>query len=256
MKTIRIEKNENIVIMRLEKGRGNAIDEPLVEDLTHACREIASDGTVRGVLLASAHPKLFCPGLDLIGLLEYDRVSMERFLGKFAEAVWALYALEKPVVAALSGHAVAGGCVLALTADWRVLRRGGVNIGLNEVKLGVPLPWSVAALLRASIRPEMICEVALLGRNFSDEEAFAIGLVHELAPADGFEGACLVRLAEFAEKDPEAFAITKRYLRVMTLEAMKEREGGVAKEVLERWFSETTRARIRATAESLGKPRT
>src|SRR6185369_9186649 len=105
------------------------------------------------VLLASAHPKLFSPGLDLVSLYEYDRPAMESFLGKFAATIWSLYDLRKPVVAAIAGHAVAGGCVLALTADYRVLRRGGVQIGLNEVKVGVPLPWSVALLLRASVPP-------------------------------------------------------------------------------------------------------
>jgi hypothetical protein len=111
--TLRIERKESLAVLRLDKGRGNAIDGPLVEDIARACAELAADGSVRGVLLASAHPKLFCPGLDLIGLLEHDRAAMERFMARFAESVWALYGLEKPVVAALSGHAIAGGCVLA-----------------------------------------------------------------------------------------------------------------------------------------------
>jgi len=255
MSTLAIERSGGLAIARLDKVRGNAIDEPLADDLAAACRELTADASVRGVLLASAHPKLFCPGLDLVGLLDYDRDSMRRFLLKFAAMIQALYAMPKPVVAALSGHAVAGGCVLALTADYRILRRGGVAIGLNEVRVGVPLPWSVALLLRAAVPPEHLAEVGLLGRNFADDEALAVGLVQELGPQDGFEAACLARLAEFAEKDPLAFGTTKRYLRSDTLAAMSAREEGLVGEFLDAWFSEATRARIRETVASLGKPK-
>jgi enoyl-CoA hydratase len=206
-------------------------------------------------MLASSHPSLFCPGLDLVGLLEFDRPALEGFMERFAHAVWALYGLEKPLVAAIHGHAVAGGCVLALTADWRVLRRGGVKIGLNEVRVGLPLPWSVALLLRASVRPERLAEAALLGNNFADEEAIASGLVHELAAAEGFEDACLARLAELAEKAPAAFAVTKRYLRAATLEQMREHEAALRREFADAWFSDATRAKIRETVAGLGKKR-
>ena len=164
------------------------------------------------MLLASAHPKLFCPGLDLVALAEYDRASMERFMMSFAVTVWALYGLPKPVVAAVGGAAVAGGCILALTADHRVLKRGA-PIGLNEVKVGVPLPWSVTRLLRATVHAPALSRVALLGRNFTDAEAIDLGLADEMAEAEGFEATCLARLEEFADKDPLALATTKAWLR-------------------------------------------
>jgi enoyl-CoA hydratase len=251
MSTLRIEKTGALAVLRLDKPRGNAIDEVLVEDLIQACGALAADEAIRGVLLASAHPKLFCPGLDLVSLLEYDRPAMQRFMAKFAGAMTSLYALRKPVVAAIGGHAVAGGCVLALTADHRVLRRGGVQIGLNEVKVGVPLPWSVAILLRASVAPTSLARVALLGRNFSDEEALAVGLVDGLADAEGFEQVCLARLEEFAEKDPFALGATKSHLRSGALREMREHEEHLVGEFLDAWFSEPTRERIRQTVASL-----
>ena len=109
MSGVHIERQGRLAVLRLDKSRGNAIDEPLAEDLAQAAAEVASDAGVRGVLLASAHPKLFCPGLDLVALVGYDRPSMERFMTSFAVAVWALYGLPKPVVAAVGGAAVAGG---------------------------------------------------------------------------------------------------------------------------------------------------
>lgn len=251
MSGVRIERRGPLAVLLLDKGRGNAIDAELVEDLIRASREVAEDDGVRGVLLASAHPKLFCPGLDLVALFDYDRPAMERFMGRFAEALYALYGLRKPLVAALAGHAVAGGCVLALTADYRLLRRGGVQIGLNEVRIGVPLPWPVAVLLRATVPPGSLARIALLGRNFADEEALAVGLADGLADAEGFEEVCLARLEEFAEKDPAAVGTTKAYLREAMLREMKAGTRQLVDDFLNGWFSPATRQRIQETIASL-----
>jgi enoyl-CoA hydratase/carnithine racemase len=249
---IRREREGHLIVLRMDKARGNAIDEPFAEELLGACGEVARDDEIRGVLLASAHPKLFCPGLDLPTLFGYDRPAMERFLATFVQATLALFSLPKPLLAAVAGHAVAGGCVLALTADHRILRRGS-QIGLNEVRVGIPLPWSVAILLKAAVPPTSLSRVALLGQNFADEDAQAAGLVHEVAEAEGFEGRCLARLEEFAEKDPTALGRTKAYLREGAVQEMRAQEAARAGEFLDAWFSPAGRASIRQIVESLGK---
>ncbi len=251
--TVRIERRGGLALLRLDKPRGNAIDEALVAALGHAALELEQDDAVRGVLLASAHPKLFCPGLDLVALAGYDRAALERFMLGFADTVWALYSLPKPLLAAVSGAAVAGGCLLALTADHRVLRRGA-PIGLNEVRIGVPLPWSAALLLRATAPASALARIALLGRNFVDEEAVSVGLADELAEAEGFEERCLVRLAELAEKDAHAFGTTKRWLREAILREMKAHESERLGPFLDGWFAPATQERIRAAVAALTKP--
>ena len=254
MKGVRIESQQNLAVLRLDKERGNSIDPSLVEGLLEAARQVQVDPGVRGVLLASAHPKLFCPGLDLVTLIDLERPAMRAFMSRFAEMMWTLFGLRKPVVAAVSGHAVAGGCILALTADHRVLRRGA-QIGLNEVRIGLPLPWSVALLLRHSVHPGAVSRVALLGNNFSDEEAVAAGLAHEVAEAEGFESVCLARLQELAERDASALAITKAYLRADVLEQMKAQETARMDEFLDAWFAPATRERLREIVASLSRPR-
>jgi len=248
---VRRERQGPLAVLRLDKARGNAIDEALVDELLRACAETEADDGVRGVLLASANPKLFCPGLDLVSLVEFDRPRLERFMHAFGRMLVSLFGLRKPMVAAVSGHAVAGGCIVALTTDWRVLRRGGVSIGLNEVKVGVPLPLSVSALLRATVPPGSLSRVALLGRNFADEDALSAGLADELADGEGFEGACLARLQEFAEKDAYSLAVTKTYLRAEALRQMKAEDPAAIAEWLDGWFSPATQDRIRAIAASL-----
>jgi enoyl-CoA hydratase len=175
---------------------------------------------------------------------------MRRFMTLFAAAVAGLYGLPKPVVAAVGGAAVAGGCILALTADHRVLKRGAA-MGLNEVKVGVPLPWSVTQLLRATVHAPALSRIALLGRNFPDEEAVELGLADEVAEAEGFEATCLARLAEYADKDPQALATTKAWLREGLLAEMTAHEAERIGAFLDRWFSAGTQERIRATVASL-----
>lgn len=252
MGTVRFDRRGRLALLRLDKPRGNAIDPPLVEDLLAAVRDVGSDRDLGGVLLASAHPKLFSPGLDLVTLVGFDRPALQAFMQRFSELVTALYALPKPMVAAVGGHAVAGGCILALTADWRVLARGA-QMGLNEVKVGVPLPWSVALLLQATVPPPALSRLALLGNNVSGDEAVAVGFAHELADGgEGFERVCLERLTEFAEKDPMAVATTKRYLRASVLAQMKAREADLVGEFLDGWFSPATQERIRKIVATLG----
>lgn len=252
MSTIRFDRQGPLGILRLDKGRGNAIDDALLEDLAKWAVEAARDDQLRGVLLASAHPKLFCPGLDLVGLMELDREAMREFMSHFATVLWGLFGLLKPVVASIHGPAVAGGCVLALTADSRVLARGA-QIGLNEVKIGVSLPWTVVMLLKSTVPANALTEVALLGRNYSDEEAMRVGLADALADRDQVEQMALARLQEFAEKDALAFGATKGWMRSQLVATMKSHEAETADVWLDGWFSASTRERLRKLVDSLKK---
>ncbi len=136
----------------------------------------------------------------------------------------------------------------------RILRLGkarGNAIDETMAEVGVPLPWSVAVLLRATLAPGSVPRVALLGRNFSDQEAVAVGLADELCEADGFEETCLERLSCFAEKDSEALGRTKSYLRASALAEMKAQEKDHVHEFLDGWFSESTRERLGRTVAAL-----
>ena len=247
--SVTLTREGPIGIVRLEREHGNAINDALVESLVAVLAEAESDPAIGGVLL-TAGGKIFCPGLDLQELSGLDREAMERFMRRFSAAVLTLYTFPKPVVAILHGHALAGGCVLALCADWRMLRRGAVT-GLNEVKVGVPLPFGVALIVRDAVPKNKLTEVAILGRNYSDEAALAAGLADELADAEGVAAASRSRLDEFIAKDAFAFAVTKRYLRSAVVERVRASNRLLIPEWLDGWFSEGTTARIGAIVAEL-----
>lgn len=254
--SVTLTREGPIGIVRMEREHGNAINDALVESLVATLAEAESDPAIRGVLF-TAGGKIFSPGLDLQELARLDRDAMERFMRRFSAAVLTLYTFPKPVVAVLHGHALAGGCVFALCADWRLLRRGAAT-GLNEVKVGVPLPFGVALIVREIVPKNRLTEVALLGRNYTDEAALAAGLADELAEAAGIEAASRARLDEFIAKDAFAFAVTKRYLRSPVVERIRANNQLLIPEWLDGWFSPGTTARIAAIVADLkdkGKPK-
>ena len=251
MGTLQRELRGEILVLRLAKPRANAIDDELVQDLLDAVAAANEDPAVRSILLASAHPRVFCPGLDLKYLLGLDRFELTGFMARFTQLVRALYGCEKPVAAAVAGHAVAGGCILALTADLRIIAGNGVYIGLNEGRAGLPLPWTVTVLLRNVLGREHLTEVALLGRNFSGSEAVTVGLADEVYEAEDFEAHCLERLTGFATQEPVSFALTKSLFRHEALERMRRDEPQHLSSFVDAAMHPAVRRRIEATLEGL-----
>lgn len=243
---------DGLLTIRLGREHGNALNGGLLRSLAAAMRAADSDPGVRGVLLASSG-KIFCPGLDLQELTRLDREAMRGVMMAMSEALLSMLRLSRPLVAALHGHALAGGCVIALPADWRVLKRDAL-IGLNELKVGVPLPYGVTRLVQAEVPPSHVTDVALVGRNFQNEAALTAGLAHEIHAGDDVEAQALSRLADLASRDGTAFAATKKYLRAALVADIEAGDARAAGEFLDCWFSAPTRQRVEAIVAGL-KPR-
>jgi enoyl-CoA hydratase/carnithine racemase len=248
-KTLDVTIDDGLATVRLQRENGNAINGELAVELLAATQEIAADPQAGGMLLA-ASGKLFGPGLDLLELIELDRPGLERFLHKFNATVLTLYEFPKPLVAAIHSHAVAGSCVITLPADRRILRRGA-KIGLNEVRVGLPLPYGISTILRQTVNPTWLEPVALLGLNFTDDNAMAAGLAHELHDAEGFEEHCKSRLRELTERDPGAFRVTKRYLRSAAIERIRANDPQLTVEFLDVWFAPATQQRLQGIVQGL-----
>jgi len=249
---VKLEIEDGLGIMRIAREHGNAINRDLVEGLICAIREAEASDELRGLLFA-ASGKLFSPGLDVRELIDLDRAGMRAFLESFNAAFLALYSFSKPMVAAMHGHAIAGGFLLTMTSDRRILKQGA-QVGLAEIKVGVPFPFGIAMILRDTVPRACLAEVALLGKNYLDREALQAGLVHELLEAERFEENCRRRLAEMAAKDRKAFAISKRYLRSQTIERIKAAGSRYDDEWLDSWFSPATQERIKDLVRGLRQP--
>jgi len=245
-----LEHHGDVAVLRLEAGKANAIDTALLDRL-EAGRAAALAGPARA-LVVTGYERFFCAGLDLVGLSTLDRPAMGAFMRRFNQVMGDLFACPLPVVAAVNGHAIAGGCVLAMCADQRVLVDGGARLGTNEVPLGVGLPPSALEPIRWQLTPAVAFRVLLRGELFEPDEALELGLVQELAPADAVLERAVARAAELGALPGPAFAQAKEALRRPATAAIRGLTDADEAAWLDTWFSPEARANVAAAVARLG----
>ncbi len=195
-------------------------------------------------LLVRGAGDAFSAGLDLKEVAGSDLEAMRRFLATLEEMVEALYGYPGPMVAAVNGHAIAGGCVIALCAEHRVgPTNPRVRIGLNEVALGVEFPPKTLAMVRRRVPPRAVERVVLGAALFPPAEALALNLVDELADDPVAIGRAV--LERLAAHPAVAYRETKRALRDGGLPAHGEDWRQFQAEALPRWAGDEVKATLR-----------
>ncbi|HZJ54985.1 MAG TPA: enoyl-CoA hydratase/isomerase family protein [Myxococcaceae bacterium] len=243
MTFVNLEVREGIATVRIERGKVNALNEPLVDELSRCLRELEDDPAVRGVLLTGTG-KFFSFGFDIPEFLGAPKEDFARYLRKFATLYRELFAHRRPVVAALNGHAVAGGCMIATACDVRVMVKENAKIGLNEIGFGSSLFAGSLELLRFWVGDRRAQQVAYGGALYTAEQALALGLVDAIADGPALLDEARSRVAELAGRFPRAFARIKRQLRQPVLDEMHRREDASIGEFVEIWYSKETRAQL------------
>ncbi len=201
MSTIRIDELENITVLRLKNGVTNAISIEMVEELSASLAQIRKN--CRGLVLAGGD-KFFSIGLDLPQLLQLQRKEMDRFWQRFDQVLLDLYTFPVPTAAAINGHAVAGGTILALTAAYRFISDSRNLMGLNEVNIGVPVPYLADLMLRQLIDERTADEIVLGGELIIPEKAEAICLVNEIVTEESLEAHAVESVKALALKPVHA----------------------------------------------------
>jgi enoyl-CoA hydratase len=250
-RTIRIENRGSVRLLILDRGKANALDQAMVQALHDAAREAQDDGTVRGVVLTSASPRVFCGGFDLAKMGTADRGSFGRFIRGFEALFYELFLYRKPLVAALPGHAVAGGALLAGTADFRWAAEGNGTIGLPEASLGVHVPRHFLEALRATVGDHALTRWTLSGGTVPFSEAVSLGAVDRILPPAGLLDAAVAYTAELGTPPSDVYASVKRDLRTTAYEKAREVLDESRSVFVESWFSEAGQKGIAATLARL-----
>ena len=180
-----------------------------------------------------------------------DRRHIEAFWGLFFNLTRQLAASPVPVIAAVSGHAPAGGAVLALNCDWRIGVTGKFKIGLNEVQVGLPVPGTVLVALEQVVGPRLARRLATRGEMLSMDDAAAAGLLDELVAADQLLPTALARANELLALPPVAMNTTRLAAKARLIEALNS-SGDVAA-ATGWWFSVETQAEMRKLVARLQK---
>ncbi|MBI4375903.1 MAG: enoyl-CoA hydratase/isomerase family protein [Elusimicrobia bacterium] len=207
------ESVDKVLILRLSRPPSNNLDMELLKALDSALGSFAAEGSARALVISSSCPRYFSAGLDPA---EFER----RPEGRRAEPLAAILGLfarlrecSKPIVGALTGSALYGGCILALGCDWRIAA-ADAKLSLAEIRFGLPIPESLLARLHSLCSPpSLVRDLVLRGRALRAEEALGAGLVDQVVDAAQVEAEAIKEAKSLSKLAPAAFGAIKQGLR-------------------------------------------
>ena len=241
---IEVKQAGDVAILQIVHGKANALDVELCEAIAARFKQI-EPSSARAVVI-TGQGRMFCAGVDLIRLTGEGAPYVRKFLPALHKLYQTVFFHPKPVVAAINGHAMAGGCVLACAADRRIMARDAGRIGVTELLVGVPFPPLAFEIMRFASPPRYLADGMFTGATFTPDVAQARGLVDELAEGSAALLDRSVAAAEaLAALSPPTFALTKRQLRQPVTDAMERHGRRVAAAAEEIWTAPKTLDYIR-----------
>jgi len=241
----------NVREIKLARPPANALSAELVELLT---RSLLEAGEQAGAVVVSGLPGMFSAGLDVPQLLQFDRVEMSRFWQLFLDMLKTIAHMPVPTAFAMTGHAPAGGIVMALFGDYRIMPRGGFKTGLNEVQVGLVVSAPIHKALARAVGAHTAERILVAGEMMESERAKDIGLVDELVDDPG---SAVSRAIEWCEQHlalPRPAMLTTRQMARADLHGFFDDKSALEVEkFVEIWYSDSTRATLTALVERLTK---
>jgi enoyl-CoA hydratase len=240
---------DGIAIVTLASPPMNTMNAHLLEELAALFEGLAADKAVRAAVVAAEGPA-YSAGLDLKSVPDLDRPGQRRLVEALNDSFGTLYAWPKPLVAAVSGHAIAGGLILALCADWRVAADVAMQVSLAEVRVGVTYPVAPFEVARSELAPALARRLILLGGTLDARGAVEKGVFDELVAAGDLLARSVAQARRHAALPPQAFAVTKSQLRSSSLERIAAARAGLGEPRLATWLGEETRRAAQAVLQA------
>jgi enoyl-CoA hydratase/carnithine racemase len=240
---IDVVHRDKVAIFHMTHGKANALDVEFCEAIAARLEEFRHSSIQALVLIGQG--QIFSAGVDLLRVLDGGPAYVKVLLPTLSNAFEILFGYPKPVVAAINGHAIAGGCVLACAADYRVMAQQAGRIGVPELLVGVPFPTIALEIMRFVAAPQHLQALLYGGATLSPESAADQGLVDAIAePEKLLEQAVLVA-ETLAALPPAAFTLTKRQVLEPVLKRVREDGPRFDAAVEELWAAPKTLAAIR-----------
>jgi enoyl-CoA hydratase len=244
---IEIEDKGSISTIRLVRGKGNALNLELATALTEALDKFEKSPARAGIITGQGN--VFGAGVDLMALIEGSTDYANKFLPQLMRLFQRLATFPKPLVAAVNGHAIAGGAIMMLACDQRLLARGKARIGLSEVVVGVVFPAWAIEIARFATPPQHFPTLICTGRTWLPEDALARGLVDELVEPEKLLDRAFEVATELAAIPPAVYSTTKMAVRRPMFEAAREQAAKTDAAVMQHWLSPETMRTIAKFAE-------
>ena len=251
MNFIKVAKESGITTVTLSRGKVNAINEAFVDELGAVFNELAADADTKAVIL-TGDGKFFSFGFDIPELLNYSKNDFARYLKKFCAMYTQMFLFPKPIIGAINGHATAGGCILALTCDFRIMVAGKAKIALNELNIGVAIFAGCVGMLKSAVGVRNAEKVLLTGTMYTAGDAQRIGLVDSVTAEETLMAEAKEIANKFSQKNPDAFKTLKNLLRRSAAECFGRSEERSILDFIEIWHSEPTQKVLKGVVINKG----
>ncbi len=180
MKYIQLEPQGDIAILRINRPEAlNAMNLDVISELSKMIDIIAADGSIKTLVITGAGERSFCAGADISYMVNIDPMQAEKYATSAQDVINKIDRLEKPVIAAVNGFALGGGCELAMACDIRIAS-SNAKIGQPEVTIGIPPGWGGTQRLMRIVGPAKAKELIFTGKMITADEAYQIGLVNKV----------------------------------------------------------------------------
>lgn len=246
---INIDYQDKVTIVNLNRGVINALNLELVNRLSEVFGKAKNDPDVHGLVLSSTNEKFFCIGFDIPGLYELDQEDFTCFYRAFNNMCLELYTLPKPTTAAITGHATAGGCILALCCDYRLISEGKKLMGLNEIKLGVPVPYLADCILQSLVGVPYARDIMENGDFYRPEQSLQMRMVDQVLPLEQVRSQAVEKAQSLGSMNQQAYAPIKRNRVEIIEEQFLARREEKEKSFLKCWYSDQARQQLKNAIE-------
>ena len=246
-----IEHDADISILKMNHGKVNAMSVEFCREINSQLQELAKSDC--SAIVVTSATSVFSAGVDLVRLIEEDLEYTDEFVPALCDLLSTPMKMDLPVVAAVNGAAVAGGCVLSCSCDYRVVA-DHASVGMPEMRLGVPLPTVPLEIVRSVIAPAEFKRLIHLGSSFVGADAVNVGLADENCSADELMATAVTKARQLARIPKDTFALSKEQMRRWLDTKIQWASNIDNKRVIDLWKSEPVRNMIREyVAERLNK---
>jgi len=254
MNTIQVTIKDRLAVIGLNRGKANPMNAGMIKELHTIVESVETDDNIGGLIITGKE-NFFSAGLDLIEIYDYNETEIAAFWRSFFALQAKLVSFKKPMVAAISGHSPAGGCVLALCCDYRVMAAGKYVIGLNEIPVGIIVPDSIFNLYAFWLGERKAYQYLMEGKLLSVEEALQVGLIDEVCNLESVISTAEKKIRTYMQFNAATWSQSKLNLRKKLIADANADHTELLGMMLKQWWAPETRKALQMIIENL-KPKT
>lgn len=252
METLKLTQKENYSILTFDRGKSNPMNLQMFVEMIAVLKSLKNDENSKALVI-SGKENFYSSGLDLPEIMTYDKDKTRLFWKTFMELVIELVAFPKPLVAAITGHAPAGGCIVAIACDYRIMGGGNFKIGLNEIPVGITVPRHIFELYAFWLGKHRAYQFLMEGKLMNPQQASDAGLIDVVVPVEQVLETAERKVAHYLKFDQKTWSASKLNLRTDIINTVTNYDNDLLDKVIDHWFHPHTQSILNGFVAMLQK---